>query len=230
MKDGVGVSNINGFVNVSFSKNGFSCDNIEALECWKPVFEKLIRPRTDNGIGMDIWSLQPLETASELRFRDIKNLNSSHWIREAIFTKISPNRSVSSSDTAKSCRNGEMVLKYKWDLIDSLEPLAEKEPREDWTEAQKHQEAIKSFYCTQSKTRNFRSTLIEADKAFHEEYKNKKGITLLPYAAWIKNSTLLFGTRNKRREYTGKIQQEESIAQDYVGEQNKFRRSILLIG
>ncbi|KAF9599257.1 hypothetical protein IFM89_036555 [Coptis chinensis] len=33
---------------------------------------------------------------------------------------------------------------------------------------------------------------IEADKTFYEEYKTKKGITLLPYAAWVKNETLFF--------------------------------------
>ena len=33
---------------------------------------------------------------------------------------------------------------------------------------------------------------IEADKHFHKEYELKKGITLLPYAAWVKNETLTF--------------------------------------
>ncbi|KAF5750770.1 hypothetical protein HS088_TW03G01109 [Tripterygium wilfordii] len=33
---------------------------------------------------------------------------------------------------------------------------------------------------------------IEADKTFHEQYKLKKGITLLPYAAWVRNETLSF--------------------------------------
>lgn len=31
---------------------------------------------------------------------------------------------------------------------------------------------------------------IEADEAFQDEYRLKKGITLLPYAAWVKNETL----------------------------------------
>lgn len=29
-------------------------------------------------------------------------------------------------------------------------------------------------------------------KLFHEEYKYKKGVTLLPYAAWVRNETLFF--------------------------------------
>ncbi|KAF5737267.1 Methyltransferase [Tripterygium wilfordii] len=33
---------------------------------------------------------------------------------------------------------------------------------------------------------------IEADKTFHEQYKLKKRITLLPYAAWVRNETLSF--------------------------------------
>ncbi|KAM7467927.1 hypothetical protein LguiB_015489 [Lonicera macranthoides] len=33
---------------------------------------------------------------------------------------------------------------------------------------------------------------IEADRSFHEEYKYKKGVKLLPYAAWVKNETLSF--------------------------------------
>ncbi|GAA0185202.1 methyltransferase [Lithospermum erythrorhizon] len=31
---------------------------------------------------------------------------------------------------------------------------------------------------------------IEADKHFHDQYKYKKGVTLLPYAAWVRNESL----------------------------------------
>ncbi|CAI9094201.1 OLC1v1029895C1 [Oldenlandia corymbosa var. corymbosa] len=362
MKDGVSITSksqnhayINGVVSVLDAKNGFPCDEIEALDCYHSVFEKLLQqgylrpaskslcincakdqelvamrdsgngvsdvaveysgkkiaPLSASGLGFlssfsndtfdfeffssridvsDIWSVHPSETASEvcrilkhggylivhisikdeysfqsfvnlfdscglLRFRDIKHLNSSHWIREAIFTKNTLYHSVSSFDHKGRCQNGEMVPKYKWDLIDSLEPLAEKEPQEDWTEAQKYQEAIKSFKYVPNLVdlrfkkryiyvdlgaRTYASTIgnwflklypkqsnefhifaIEADKAFHKEYKNRKGVTLLPYAAWIKNGTLVFGTRNKKREYTGRIQQQESvITRDYAKEQN----------
>ncbi|KAI4331593.1 hypothetical protein MLD38_029769 [Melastoma candidum] len=40
--------------------------------------------------------------------------------------------------------------------------------------------------------RTFDVYAIEADKAFHDEYASKKGVTLLPYAAWIRNETLSF--------------------------------------
>lgn len=33
---------------------------------------------------------------------------------------------------------------------------------------------------------------IEADRAFHDEYRKKKGVNLLPFAAWIRNETLFF--------------------------------------
>ncbi|KAF7845257.1 Methyltransferase FkbM [Senna tora] len=45
-------------------------------------------------------------------------------------------------------------------------------------------------YPKQNKT--FHVYAIEADKTFHQEYGLKKGITLLPYAAWVKNETLTF--------------------------------------
>ncbi|KAG6510189.1 uncharacterized protein LOC121974921 [Zingiber officinale] len=37
---------------------------------------------------------------------------------------------------------------------------------------------------------------IEADKAFHKEYATKKGVTLLPFAAWVRNETLTFEINN----------------------------------
>ncbi|KAG4923589.1 hypothetical protein JHK87_049129 [Glycine soja] len=45
-------------------------------------------------------------------------------------------------------------------------------------------------YPKQSRT--FEVYAIEADKAFHEEYRAKRGVTLLPYAAWVRNETLFF--------------------------------------
>ncbi|KZV17155.1 hypothetical protein F511_29462 [Dorcoceras hygrometricum] len=49
---------------------------------------------------------------------------------------------------------------------------------------------FKKQYPKQNKT--FDIYAIEADKSFHDEYKYKKGVTLLPYAAWIRNETLSF--------------------------------------
>lgn len=49
---------------------------------------------------------------------------------------------------------------------------------------------FKKQYPKQNRT--FEVYAIEADKTFHQEYKLKKGVTLLPYAAWVKNETLSF--------------------------------------
>ncbi|KAL3531631.1 hypothetical protein ACH5RR_005152 [Cinchona calisaya] len=49
---------------------------------------------------------------------------------------------------------------------------------------------FKKQYPKQNKT--FEIYAIEADKHFHEEYKYKKGVKLLPYAAWVRNETLFF--------------------------------------
>ncbi|CAA7406234.1 unnamed protein product [Spirodela intermedia] len=49
---------------------------------------------------------------------------------------------------------------------------------------------FKKQYPKQNKT--FDVYAIEADRTFHAEYESKKGITLLPYAAWVRNETLSF--------------------------------------
>ncbi|KAK9159212.1 hypothetical protein Scep_005786 [Stephania cephalantha] len=49
---------------------------------------------------------------------------------------------------------------------------------------------FKKQYPKQNKT--FEVYAIEADKTFHEQYSTKKAVTLLPYAAWVRNETLLF--------------------------------------
>ncbi|XWS71910.1 hypothetical protein CRYUN_Cryun03dG0179100 [Craigia yunnanensis] len=60
---------------------------------------------------------------------------------------------------------------------------------------------FKKQYPKQNK--NFEIYAIEADKAFHEEYKMKKSVKLLPYAAWIRNETLFFEiTRDPRKKHT----------------------------
>lgn len=64
--------------------------------------------------------------------------------------------------------------------------------------------------------RNFEIYAIEADRAFHGEYEAKKGVILLPYAAWIRNETLFFeisrggaankiGKEKKKRGGMGRI-------------------------
>ncbi|CAA0830577.1 methyltransferases [Striga hermonthica] len=49
---------------------------------------------------------------------------------------------------------------------------------------------FKKQYPKQNKT--FEIYAVEADKTFYPDYKNKKGVTLLPYAAWVKNESLFF--------------------------------------
>ncbi|KAK1355577.1 putative methyltransferases-like [Heracleum sosnowskyi] len=49
---------------------------------------------------------------------------------------------------------------------------------------------FKKQYPKQNKT--FEIYAIEADKIFYDEYKYKKGVTLVPYAAWIRNESLFF--------------------------------------
>ena len=49
---------------------------------------------------------------------------------------------------------------------------------------------FKKQYPKQNKT--FEVYAIEADKNFHQEYRTKKGVNLLPYAAWVRNETLFF--------------------------------------
>lgn len=66
---------------------------------------------------------------------------------------------------------------------------------------------FKKLYPKQNKT--FDVFAIEADKAFHEEYKIKKKVHLLPYAAWVRNETLSFeinhdpGRRWKPKRWAG---------------------------
>ncbi|CAI9768404.1 unnamed protein product [Fraxinus pennsylvanica] len=54
---------------------------------------------------------------------------------------------------------------------------------------------FKKQYPKQNKT--FEIYAIEADKTFYDDYKYKKGVTLLPYAAWVRNETLFFEINNQ---------------------------------
>lgn len=65
---------------------------------------------------------------------------------------------------------------------------------------------FKKQYPKQNKT--FDVYAIEADKHFHQEYVMKKGVTLLPYAAWVRNESLVFEINNdpgdKKTEKVGR--------------------------
>ncbi|KAM6550506.1 hypothetical protein CsatB_000314 [Cannabis sativa] len=89
-------------------------------------------------------------------------------------------------------------------------------------------------YPKQNKT--FEVYAIEADKTFHEEYKKKKAVTLLPYAAWVKNETLSFEINRdagdkvtdkgrgmgRIQPVKGKIQQVNTMGR-YDGEVDKIQ-------
>ncbi|WOL04607.1 hypothetical protein Cni_G13329 [Canna indica] len=54
--------------------------------------------------------------------------------------------------------------------------------------------SIGSWFRKQYPKQNhtFEIYAIEADRAFHDEYATKKGVNLLPFAAWVRNETLTF--------------------------------------
>ncbi|KAF8397179.1 hypothetical protein HHK36_016086 [Tetracentron sinense] len=86
---------------------------------------------------------------------------------------------------------------------------------------------FKKKYPKQNKT--FEIYAIEADKAFHEEYQTKKGVKLLPYAAWVRNETLFFeinrGPGQKIEEKgrgMGRIQPVQSSA-SFASDVDKIR-------
>ncbi|GLT89364.1 hypothetical protein SLE2022_073470 [Rubroshorea leprosula] len=60
--------------------------------------------------------------------------------------------------------------------------------------ARSYGSSIGSWFRKQypKQNRTFGIYAIEADRTFHEEYALKKKVTLLPYAAWIRNETLSF--------------------------------------
>lgn len=86
---------------------------------------------------------------------------------------------------------------------------------------------FKKQYPKQNKT--FEIYAIEADKAFHDEYRMKKGVTLLPHAAWVRNETLFFGISREpskksqeRSRGMGRIQHVQSSA-NYLGDVDKIQ-------
>ncbi|KAH7667502.1 24-methylenesterol C-methyltransferase protein [Dioscorea alata] len=61
---------------------------------------------------------------------------------------------------------------------------------------------FKKQYPKQNRT--FEIYAIEADRAFHEEYAKKKGVNLLPFAAWVRNETLTFEVNHELDQKAGK--------------------------
>ncbi|XP_073153643.1 uncharacterized protein [Henckelia pumila] len=86
---------------------------------------------------------------------------------------------------------------------------------------------FKKQYPKQEKP--FEIYAVEADSAFHKEYTLKKGVTLLPYAAWIRNETLFFEIsreqRRKKKEQgrgMGRVQSVQS-ASNFISDPNKIQ-------
>ncbi|RYR54608.1 hypothetical protein Ahy_A06g029918 isoform E [Arachis hypogaea] len=84
-------------------------------------------------------------------------------------------------------------------------------------------------YPKQNKT--FHVYAIEADRTFHPEYALKKAVTLVPYAAWVKNETLTFEIHRDPGEQVevkgrgmGRIQPlQGSSSEDFDGEVEKIK-------
>lgn len=73
--------------------------------------------------------------------------------------------------------------------------------------ARNYGSSIASWFRKQYPKQNkrFEVYAIEADRTFHGEYKRKKGVILLRYAAWVRNETLFFGiTRDPSEKFVSK--------------------------
>ncbi|KAL7146414.1 hypothetical protein ABFS83_06G039400 [Erythranthe nasuta] len=89
----------------------------------------------------------------------------------------------------------EKTIKYLPSMID----LNRKKGRFIYIDlgAREYDSSIGSWFVKQYPKQNkeFEIYAVEADKAFHKQYESRKGITLLPFAAWIKNETVVFGSK-----------------------------------
>ncbi|KAK6935666.1 Methyltransferase type 11 [Dillenia turbinata] len=112
------------------------------------------------------------------------------------------------------------VRGYKRELVRLAEPLITEETLKPWITRKRNIKYLSSMVDISFKrryiyidvgSRNYGSSIgswflkqypkqnkkfeiyaVEADKVYHEEYRSKKGVTLLPYAAWVRNETLFF--------------------------------------
>ncbi|KAJ8553047.1 hypothetical protein K7X08_020440 [Anisodus acutangulus] len=175
-------------------------------------------------------------------------------IRQVIFKKVT---GLEQMDFKKS-RNYCVVPEYKRELIRKAEGIIVKEPLKPWITLKRNLRNVKylsemvdiSFknryiyvdvgarsysssigswfnrqYPKQNKT--FEVYAIEADKEFHDEYR-KKGVNLLPYAAWLRNETLFFEIMREQTRKSvekgrgmGRVQSAQSSL-NFVGDLNKI--------
>ncbi|KAH7838065.1 hypothetical protein Vadar_021617 [Vaccinium darrowii] len=187
-----------------------------------------------------------------IRYRDIDGINpSTPSIREVVLMKENGILSVTGNSDNKCSVPG-----YKRELIRNAEPLIQKEPLKPWISlrrnvrylpsmvdisfknryvyidvgARNYGSSIGSWFKKQypKQNKNFHVYAIEADKAFHEEYRTKKRVTLLPYAAWVRNETLFFEisreltrTNEERGRGMGRVQAARSSS-SFVGDSDKI--------
>ncbi|KAE8039366.1 hypothetical protein FH972_011786 [Carpinus fangiana] len=98
--------------------------------------------------------------------------------------------------------------------------------------ARNYSSSIGSWFKKQYPKQNkkFEVYAIEADKAFHGEYRGKREVTLLPYAAWVRNETLFFEITwdpskkivERGRGGMGRIRPVQSSA-SYMGDVDKIQ-------
>ncbi|GMG98177.1 hypothetical protein Nepgr_000017 [Nepenthes gracilis] len=97
--------------------------------------------------------------------------------------------------------------------------------------ARSYESSIGSWFRKQypKQNKSFEIYAIEADTAFHEEYRSKGKVTLLPYAAWVRNETLFFEINRKptrkieeKGRGIGRIQPVQSST-NFVGNVDKIR-------
>lgn len=92
--------------------------------------------------------------------------------------------------------------------------------------ARTYESSIGSWFEKQypKQGKQFEIYAFEADKSFYKEYADKKGVTLMPYAAWVRNETLFFEIDREPTNVglqwgqMGRIQPEQSSSEhkDYV--------------
>ncbi|CAA7398224.1 unnamed protein product [Spirodela intermedia] len=91
------------------------------------------------------------------------------------------------------------ILEHKLKLLYSAEPQIKEDPLKPWITLKRNMEksyrsSVGSWFEKQypKKSKIFEVYAIETDRTYHSEYGSKKGVSLLPYAAWVRNETLSF--------------------------------------
>jgi FkbM family methyltransferase len=166
-------------------------------------------------------SLQALlPTLRLVRSSEINSPDTPSTLRELVFQKLRATPASTSADgSANNCTIGDhklqllthaepliqeeplkpwLTLKRNIQNIKYLPELADISFKRRYVYvdvgARSYGSSIGSWFRKQYPKQNhtFEVFAIEADPTFHPEYATRKGVTLLPYAAWVKNDTLSF--------------------------------------